>query len=182
MNYDLIYKHFKLSDINYFGCQICDSLKEDTKSDAYPVFLMVYVYGDDNSLSLSVTKEMVPLSEIKYTHEEVIELIYDKLHTFPVFPIYQFDKDAKSLDFNKGKYQISSTKIEDKLSINRVKNRIAMASRRGIGNANLGRTMMYIGKYHLDRPIILLKDIATDKYAVVFHPHIDKYILNMDYV
>lgn len=181
MNKDL-YKHFKLSDINYFGCQTCDSTKEDNNPDGYPVFLLTYVNTDDGFTSFSIIKNMVAQSEVKYTHEEAIEAIYNKLHTFPVSPIHQFDKDAKSLTFDKGRYHLSSIKLEDKLGINQAKNRIARASRRGVGNVNLGRTMMYIGKYHLDRPIILLKDIATDKYAVHYHPNIDKYILNMDYV
>jgi hypothetical protein len=199
---------------DYVGYQ---EISLDTTEDNLNVFYLQFKssgFSDMSRLCLEITKILLDISDFRYDEDELKDAIVEILCDFPYFTMDKFEgNDRYKWKFGFGNY-CKFTKTGELIRVNRLKvlpyitkvdllgqfyhfqknklkNKIALNTRRGQGNTTYitnikdygfnvyAEHIFYKGNTAYDCPIMVIR--YGEKYAIFKHPKFESYGFIMDF-
>lgn len=157
----------------YVGYQENNIVKDDIIDIGLVFFLKVN--NNDGKMSISIERDTI---ELEYDESEIQKKILETFEQFPSYKIPPFEDS--SFEIEGKKYELETGNTREKYYLYRERqasNKIAMNTRRGIGNTRFGDTLFYKGANEYDCPIIVVK--KGDLYGIFKHPNFEQYGFNL---
>jgi hypothetical protein len=90
---------------DYVGLQ--GTVSNKTNGDKHFVFLLKLIKSEENAISLSIVKELIPIEEYKYTSDEIGSVVENILAEFPVWDKWEKldGKNEKKWFYGLGSYK-----------------------------------------------------------------------------
>lgn len=138
-------------------CGVAGLQPFSTDADAGYIFYLEAKFKDGTAQNISLIKDVVSKEKAIFDKDTVLDAL--KVKMFNTFPEYIIETSA---------YDVTKHKDVIHIQEQRVSNKVAQQTRRGVGNTKFLDFLYYKGVSPTDAPFIVYK--FGDKYGIWKHP------------